>query len=117
MKSLKYLSGLVVLFSLASVPSAVAGSNTVAVTNDTPYTMTEFYASPSSSAAWDMTLNLLAGQTVAPGQTTTITVASSGGDGGDSCKYDLMAVMYGDAEHGYQYRVDVCEGASWSVSQ
>jgi hypothetical protein len=116
MKSLKYLSVLLVLSAVTNVPNTMAGSSkNVTVTNNTTYTMSEFYASSSDAGAWDTTNNLLAGQTVAPGQATTITIA----DGLDECTYDLMAVLYGAAEHAYQYQVNTCDGdsAHWSVSQ
>jgi len=114
MKSLRYFSVLLVLFAMTSVPHAVASSSkTVTVTNNTSYTMSEFYASASADSAWDTSNNLLAGQTVAPGQSTTITIA----DGEDHCHYDLMAVLYGAAEHAYQYGVDACEGGTWTISQ
>ncbi len=114
MKSLRYFSVLLVLFAMTSVPHAVASSNkTVTVTNNTSYTMSEFYASASADSAWDTSNNLLAGQTVAPGQSTTITIA----DGEDHCHYDLMAVLYGAAEHAYQYGVNACEGGTWTISQ
>jgi hypothetical protein len=115
MKSFTYLSVLLVLFTMAGVPSAVADhAKTVSVTNSTTYTMSEFYASPSGSSSWDTSNNLLAGQTIGPGQSTTITIA----DGEDDCNYDLMAVLYGAAEHAYQYQVNACNGdsAHWTVS-
>lgn len=113
MKSFKYLPVLL-LFTMASVSSAFAdNAKMVVVTNNTTYTMSEFYASDSERSAWDTTNNLLAGQTVAPGQSTTITIA----DDSDECTYDLMAVLYGAAEHAYQYQVYTCNGSSahWNV--
>jgi hypothetical protein len=112
MKSLSYLS-VFLLFVIANVPTAVAdGGKSVTVTNNTTYTLSEFYASPSADSAWDTSTNLMAGQTVAPGQSITITIA----DGVEHCHYDLMAVLYGAAEYAYQYSVDACEGGSWSIS-
>lgn len=99
---------------IATAPGAFAdGAKTVTVINNTSYTMNEFYASPSVDSSWDTSTNLFAGQTIAPGQTTTITIA----DGLDHCHYDLMGVLYGAAEHAYQYQVNACEGESWTVSQ
>ena len=113
MKSLLYLSAFVVLFGMASATSALAdGGKTVVVTNSTSYTIGEFYASPSDRSAWDTSDNLIAGQTVGPGQSTTVTIA----DGQDDCAYDLMAVLYGASQHAYQYQVDTCSGGSWTVS-
>jgi hypothetical protein len=101
---------------MSGVPSAVAdNAKNVTVTNNTTYTMSEFYASSSENAAWDTSNNLLAGQTIGPGQATTIIIA----DGLDECTYDLMAVLYGAAEHAYQYQVNTCNGdsAHWTISQ
>ena len=113
MKSLRYLSVLLVLFAMASVPAFADRTKTVMVTNNTSLNLTEFYASPSADSSWDTTNNLLAGQTLAPGQSTTITIA----DGEHHCHYDLMAILYGSAEYAYQYEVDTCSGGSWAVSQ
>jgi hypothetical protein len=112
MKSLKYLSVVLFLFMSTSTPSAMADhSKTVTVTNNTTYTMSEFYASSSDSSSWDTSNNLLTGQTVGPGQTTTITIA----DTQSTCNYDLMAVLYGATQHAYQYHVDACDGGTWNV--
>ena len=116
MKSLKYLSALLVLSAVTNVSSTIADSSKkVTVINNTTYTLSEFYASSSDAGTWDTTNNLIAGQTVGPGQSTTVTIA----DGLDECTYDLMAVLYGAAEHAYQYQVNTCNGdsAHWSVSQ
>ena len=88
-------------------------SKQVIVTNSTVYTMTEFYASPSANSSWDTTTNLLLGQSIAPGQTSTITIS----DGIDHCHYDLMAVLYGNAEYAYTYEVNTCAGGTWNVQQ
>jgi len=115
MKSLKCLSILLVLFTM-SVPTAFASSGTITVSNGTAYTLTELYASPTSNATWDLTSNLLAGLTIAPGVSSTITIP---GSSDDNCSFDLMAVLYGVAEHAYTYQVTTCHGASgnWTVSQ
>jgi hypothetical protein len=114
MKSLSCLSMLLALSIATGATKANAHHiKTVTVTNSTTYTLSEFYASPSADASWDTTINLLAGQAVAPGQSTTITIS----DGQHECHYDLMAVLYGAAEHAYQYSIDACDGGSWTVSQ
>ena len=115
MKSFISLSVLLVLFAVTSVPTANADSpKMVTVTNDTATDMDEFYASVSDNADWDLSNNLLSGQTIAPGATSTITI----NDGLDACTYDLMAVLYGSANHGYEYQVNVCNGnsAHWDVT-
>jgi hypothetical protein len=110
---------LFLLFSIAGMRGAAIAGNprTVVVTNNTSYTMTEFFASPSSSDSdWDTTNNLFTGQTLAPGQQTTITI-DSGNDGDHHCHYDLMAVLYGTTQAAYTYSVDTCGGGgSWSIT-
>ena len=114
MKSLRHMSVLLVLFTTISVPRAIAdGHKNVVVTNSTTYMMTEFYASPTANTDWDTSNNLLAGQSIGAGQVTTIPIA----DGLEHCHYDLMAVLYGEAEHAYQYDIDTCHGGTWNVSQ
>lgn len=111
MKLLRCLS--VLLFLASAAPLAIADSpKSVTVTNNTTYTMSEFYASSSDSSDWDTTNNLLAGKTVAPGQATTIAIA----DGLNACNYDLMAVLYGATQHAYQYHVNACDEGSWTIS-
>ena len=112
MKRLGYLFAILVLFNLTGVTSAMAYRNkSVVVTNNTAYTMTNFYASPSSSSDWSSSTDLLAGQTLAPGQQITFNL----NDGTRHCHYDLMAILYGAAQYAYQYEVNACEGGSWAV--
>jgi len=114
MKSPRYLWALLVLFSTTGVTTSAlaSGTKTVVVTNNTSYTVNAFYASPSDTAGWDTSNNLLAGQTVAPGQAATITIA----DGLGECTYDLMAILYGIAQYAYQYQVDACGGGIWNIA-
>jgi|SRR5271156_2130586 len=117
MKSMRKIAAMILLFGIAAVGTAMAGNpKSVVVTNNTTYTMVEFYASTSDSSAWDTTNNLFAGQTLAPGQQTTITISDSGGDGDDECNYDLMAVLNGATQAAYTYSVNTCGGGSWSIS-
>ena len=112
MKTRKYLSPLIALCVLAGARQAFASNaKTVIITNNTSYTMSELYASACDNTSWDTTNNLVAGQSLAPGQTATITIA----DGLEACHYDLMAVLYGAAEHAYQYQVNACEGTGWTI--
>jgi hypothetical protein len=113
---MKYIAAMIALLSLASVTTAIAGNpKSVVVTNNTSYTMTEFYASSSDASTWDTTNNLYAGQSLAPGQQATITIGSgSGGD--DGCDYDLMAVLQGTTQAAYTYSVNTCDGGSWSIA-
>ena len=115
MKSLRLPTALLILFSLTAVASTtLADTRIVAVTNNTPYTLTAFYASWSYGTAsdWDTSSNLLSGGTLAPGQTTTINVS----DGTPHCHYDLMGILYGVTQYAYQYDVDTCGGGSWTIT-
>jgi hypothetical protein len=78
----------------------------------TSYTLNELYASASDNADWDTTNNLLAGRIVGPGQQTTVSIA----DGSPACSYDLMGVLYGASQYAYQYQVNTCSGAVWSIA-
>jgi hypothetical protein len=117
MKSVRNIAAMIVLFSIAGVTTAIGGNpKSVVVTNNTSYTMTEFYASSSDSSSWDSSANLFAGQTLAPGQQTTINISDGGDD--DECQYDLMAVLTGTTQHAYIYGVNTCGNgtATWSIS-
>jgi hypothetical protein len=114
MKSILKVAAMIVLFSIAGVGAAIAsGSRTVVVTNNTSYTMTQFYASSSDASSWDTTNNLFSGQTLAPGQQATIDVSSAGGD---DCTVDLMAVLYGATQAAYTYSVNACGAGSWIIT-
>lgn len=116
MKSTRNIAVLIVLFSIAGVTAAIAGNpKSVVVTNNTTYTMTQFYASSSDSSGWDTTNNLFAGQTLGPGQQTTITI-SGDDDDDDNCNYDLMAVLYGTTQAAYSYSVNTCGGGTWAIT-
>jgi hypothetical protein len=116
MKSTRNIAVLIVLFSIAGVTAALADNpRSVVVTNNTSYTMTQFYASSSDSSSWDTTNNLFAGQSLGPGQQTTIIINGSG-DGDDECNYDLMAVLYGTTQAAYSYSVNACSGGNWSIT-
>ena len=113
MKPLRFVPVLLLFFGMSGATAALATNNvTVQVTNNTSYTMTEFYASSSDSAGWDTTNNLMAGQSLAPGQTTTINVGKA-----DDCSFDLMAVLYGASQFAYQYSVNPCSGENWTITQ
>jgi hypothetical protein len=113
MKSMRNIVAMIVLFSLTAVATASAHNpKTIVVTNNTTYTMTQFYASTTDSSGWDTSANLFAGQTLAPGQQVTITID----DGLHHCKYDLMAVLFGATQAAYTYSVNACQGGSWTIS-
>jgi hypothetical protein len=118
MKKLSSLPLLLLLLATSSGPGALAGqAKTVTVINNTSYAMNEFYASSSGAADWNLDHNLLAGQTLASGQSITFTLATGGGGDSGSCDYDLMAVLYGAAEHAYAYQVNACSNGTWTISQ
>ena len=117
MKFLHYLT-IPALFFVAIGAGSASATNLklVVVTNNTQYTMTQLFASPSSSSAdWDTTQNLYLGSLL-PGQVASINVDDGQGD----CTYDLMAVLYGAAQPAYQYSVNACNngltGASWTIN-
>ena len=91
-----------------------ASTRSVVVTNNTPYTLSSFYASATYSTAtdWSGDPDLLAGSTVAPGQTVTIPIS----DGSYHCHYDLMGILYGYTQAAYTYAVDSCDGGSWNIT-
>ena len=113
MKSRRFLPPVIVLIALAYAPVAMARSLTI--TNNTSYTMTQLYASSTyHSSDWGSSANLLtSGQSIGPGQSSTITIS----DGTSYCHYDFMAVLYGAAQAAYDYTVDTCAGGQWNISQ
>ena len=114
MKSIVKIAAMIVLFGIGGVSAALASNvKSVVVTNNTSYTMTQFYASSSAASGWDTTTNLFAGQSLAPGQQATIDVSSAGGS---DCTLDLMAVLYGATQAAYTYSVNACGGGSWSIT-
>lgn len=115
MKSLRFSTTLLIFLSLTAFGSTTFGDppgKSVMVTNNTSYTLSGFFASPSDSDGWDTTNNLLAGNTVAPGQTTSIVIP----DALAECTYDLMGVLFGAAQYAYQYQVNACGGGTWNIS-
>jgi hypothetical protein len=123
MKSMCEIAALIVLLSITGVTTAFADGN-VTVTNNTSYTLTQLYASPSSSSSFTTTTNLLnGGLTVLPGVQLTIPIPGAllgsllGGGDSDSCQFDLMGVLYGATQHAYTYSVDLCDGSgNWTIS-
>lgn len=99
---------------LSGMVRASTGTKSVIVTNNTPYTLTSFYASATYSTASDWTgaPDLLAGATLAPGQSTSIPIS----DGTSHCHYDLMGILYGYTQAAYTYAVDSCDGGSWNIT-
>jgi len=117
MKFLRFLPPMVIVVTFAAASVVLAsGAKSITVTNNTTYTMTELYASSTyHSSDWSSSSNLLTGQSIGPGQSTTVAIS----DGTDYCHYDFMGVLYGAAQRSYQYVINTCDGSSaqWSVSQ
>jgi hypothetical protein len=115
MKSLRLPAAFLILFSLIAVAgNTLADTRVVLVTNNTPYTLTAFYASWSYGTAtdWDTSNNLLAGNTLLPGLTVTVNV----NDGTQHCHYDLMGILFGASQYAYQYGVDTCGAGVWNIT-
>ena len=81
---------MLVAFGMTFTSARASNNVTVQMTNSTQYTMTQFYASASDASACDTSNNLIAGQSLAPGQSMTINVGNA-----DNCTFDLMALLYG----------------------
>jgi hypothetical protein len=117
MKTLKFLPPVMMVVTLAAASIALASqTRRITVTNNTTYTMTELYASSTYHGTdWTSSSNLLSGQSIAPGQSATVSIA----DGTNYCHYDFMGVLYGAAQRAYQYQIDTCDGnsANWSLNQ
>ena len=111
MKLLRFVPVLLLAVGLTFTSARATNNVTVQVTNSTQYTMTEFYASESDASGWNNN-NLIAGQSLAPGQSTTITLGQV-----DGCTYDLMAVLFGASQYAYQYSVNPCQGQGWTITQ
>src|SRR5579862_577458 len=101
MKALKFVPPIMILILASFAPIATADqSKNITITNNTSYTMTQLYASSSyHSSDWSGASNLLTGQSIGPGQSSTITIS----DGTNYCHYDFEAVMYGTSQYSYQY--------------
>ena len=119
MKSMGKIAAMIVLLGIAGGSTAIAGSKNVVVTNNTSYTMTEFYASSEDASTWNVSpinnllTQLLGLGSLLPGQQITIDLGLLGID---DCKYDLMAVLSGTTQAAYKYSVDACDGDSWAIN-
>ena len=114
MKNRRYIVASVLLVGILGAGHANADSTKkVVIVNNTQYTVNELYASGSDSSNWDTTNNLLTGLTIGAGQQSTVNVPDVEGQ----CDYDLMAVLYGAAQHAYQYQVNACNNDTWTISE
>ena len=71
----------------AVVAERPAGKLKLDIVNDTKWTMSELYLSPSEKTDWED--NVLEGQTLEPGETLALTVT----DGSRACLYDFRAIF------------------------
>ena|ERR1700736_3251753 len=110
MRSIARIVGVVALICM--IGAASASAKNVIVVNNTQYTLNSLYASASDASGWDTTSNLLSA-TLAPGQQVSIAIS----DGTSACSYDLMGVLYGAAQYAYQYKVNACDGETWTINQ
>jgi hypothetical protein len=114
MRNRRYVIASILLLGALGAGRATAdGTKQVVVVNNTQYTVNELYASGSDSSSWDTSNNLLTGSTIGAGQQSTVNIPDVEGQ----CDYDLMAVLYGAAQHAYQYQVNACNGDTWTISQ
>jgi hypothetical protein len=115
MKTMHYFFAASLLCGALAAGTARADppGKTVTVVNNTQYTVNELYASESDDSSWDTSNNLLAGNAIGAGQQTTVTIPDASGQ----CQYDLMGILYGAAQYAYQYQVDACDAATWTISQ
>lgn len=72
--------------------SAFAGDLTFDLVNNSTYTVTNFFTSPTTTDKWEE--DVLGKDTLGPGESVTITVA----DGSDQCKYDMKFVAKGASD-------------------
>lgn len=105
---------LFILLGLARVASA--GTLSAVVVNSTPYTIYQIYASSSDSSGWDMTNNLISGQSIPAGGQVTVNIGSTNSNSGDACDYDLMGVLYGTSQYAYEYTFNACNNGTWTIT-
>ncbi len=120
MKKIGYLLATSVFSGLLAASGALAaGVKSIVVVNSTSYTLDSLFVSPSSAQAdWVISVNtnllsLVPGlQSVAPGGQVNVPIA----DDTTECLYDVMAILDGDNNYGYQYQVNACNGDTWTIS-
>jgi hypothetical protein len=89
---------------------ALALDRHVRVTNDTSYTIREFYASNVGSNNWEE--DILGREMLEPGQTININIDDASG----YCKYDFRAV-FEDGGEAIKQRVNVCEISRFTFTE
>jgi hypothetical protein len=111
-----YRNALLFLFLLGMIGKASAGGLNAVVVNNTSYTIYAIYASSSDAATWDMSTNLVSGQPIAPGQQVVLNVGTSSSSSTDPCDFDLAAELDGSSQFAYQYSLNACNGATWTIT-
>ena len=97
---------------LLAVPatSALALDRHVLVTNDTSYTIREFYASNVGASSWQE--DILGNDVLVPGDSINVNIDDASG----YCKYDFRAV-FDDGTEATKPAVNVCEVARFTFTE
>ncbi len=95
------------ILAATSLP-AMAQDLVFMLDNQSSYTITYFYASPTNVDDWEE--DILGTDVLASGESARITIA----DGREQCEYDLK-VVFDDGDELYD-TVDLCETGSYTVS-
>jgi hypothetical protein len=80
------------------------------VVNNTPYTMTYFYASNVDRQVWEE--DVLGSHVLEPGQEVNVDID----DGTGYCRFDLKAVFDGIEAPVVRHNLDVCSTLSWTIN-
>jgi hypothetical protein len=98
------------LLLAAPATSALALDRHVLVTNDTSYTIREFYASNVGASSWQE--DILGNDVLVPGDSINVNIDDASG----YCKYDLRAV-FNDGTEATKRAVNVCEVAQFTFTE
>jgi hypothetical protein len=108
----KFLTAALLAAGLVALPSlALADDLTFQLTNNSSFTITNFYTSPASTDDWEEDVF---GDGVFPsGNTVSVTIANSDGQ----CDYDMKFVPEGAAEFVVE-SIDICalDGQAYELS-
>lgn len=109
---MKKLSAMALFAALAFAPApAMAEDLAFQLTNQSSYTITNFYTSPTTTDNWEE--DVFGDGVFPPGNTVTVNIA----DSSDQCVYDMRFVPDG-AEEFVVASIDVCalEGSEYVLS-
>jgi hypothetical protein len=98
-----------VLFGAAWPVAAQSPDLDFTLTNNSTFTVAEFYTSPATIEGWGD--NVLAGGVLEPGGTGTVTISQ----GGDQCLYDMKFVFAGGDEF-IDTAIDLCATGEYALS-